>query len=413
MNGTPLAAQSPKTPAAPGAGFAHGGVADGGAAKRRYVHTPIASSSQVYRGTTEQWIRLARRGKKRSELLKVANALEDAGYIKEARRCWSCGRWYKLGRCPNGGHRLEPQPCNSMFCADCAARRSRSLLPRILQRCRKRGKRYWFLTLTLPSIPSLSRGQLDRLIKSFARLRRSSTWSHVKIVGRTWVGVTGGLYSIECTFNKQSGAWHPHIHALIEIPANHPGDWLTALKAEWLRVTGDAKYLHLTPVYGVSKSGKKLYRRVNQRSLKELVKYVTKSADFSDQPERVVEFYEAFQNVRRVQAFGSFVGALKEAEREPGDEQGALKCSCGNTHLHSEFCWQRELIHITQTVELPDGTRQLAFDFAKEMRTSVPESPPWELTPQPVSTHEQRRIEFSGAMPEESEPFPSLFEGVA
>lgn len=255
---------------------------------------------------------------------------------------------------------------------------------------------------------------MDRLIGSFARLRRSSVWREVKFDGENWIGVTGGVYSIECVFNRERGDWHPHIHALIELPKGHPPEWLEFLKAEWLRVTGDAKYLNLTPVYGVSKSGKKLHRRVNRRSLKELVKYVTKSADFSEQPDRVVEFFEAFRNVRRVQAFGSFVGALKEAEREPGDERGLLQCSCGGRHLHSEFYWQKTLVHISDTVELSDGTRQLKFDFAKEIRESVSdESPPWELVPEYVTPHSQRRIEFAGAQPVESVPQPSLFESVA
>jgi Replication protein len=346
--------------------------------------------------------------------LKVADALEAAGYVSESRRLWSCGRWYKLGRCPNGGHRLEPHPCNSLLCADCAVRKSRSLRKRILSRCRRRGKRYWFLTLTVPNTPSLLRGQLDRLIACFAQLRRSSVWNSVKKEKEKWVGVTGGVYSLESTYASESSGWHPHIHALIEMPKGHPPEWLAALKAEWLRVTGDARNLHLTPVYGKSKSGKKLYRRVNLRALKELVKYVTKSADFSDQPERVVEFYEAFRNVRRVQAFGSFVGALKEAEREPGDEQGLLNCSCGGQHLHGEFVWQRALVHISQTVELPDGSRQLAFDFVREMQERPSdESPPWMLTPPQPARVDQWRIEFAGALPAEVVEQPRLFEEVA
>lgn len=182
------------------------------------------------------------------------------------------------------------------------------------------------------------------------------------------------------------------------------------MRAEWLRVTGNAKYVHLTPIYALSKSGKKLYNKVNKKAIRELVKYTTKCADFSKSPERVDEFLTAFKNHRRVQGFGSFQGVEKE-EREPGCDDDAVipGCACGKCAA-SSWKWEAGIVHISETRLMPDGTRQLAFDYVSEMAGSIEESPPgFSLERQAVERDYQERLEFSGAMPEVLESLPQLF----
>ena len=365
-----------------------------------------------FHGTTQEGREIVHRRNRAKHLQDLKDSLDRTGHEKEAHALWTCGRYFSVGRCPDGGHRLAPNPCNSMFCADCAARRSRSLQSRVLSKCQKKGRSYFFLTLTVPNIERLTRGQVDHLIDCFARLRKTRTWKNVK-PSRSGTtdgasngeaqGISGGVYSVECVYNKVKNNWHPHIHALIELPTGKISEaWLDSLKAEWFSITGNAKYLHLMRVYGRSKSGKKLHRRVNRKSLKELVKYVTKCADFADQPDRVSEFLEAFRDVKRIQSFGSFLKVVVEAEREPGDDRGLLACSCGGEHRHSEFKWFRSPVHISQTVLMSDGSRQLKFDFARELESSQPEEPPpWEMTAQQVATSEQKGIEFSGPLPDQ------------
>jgi hypothetical protein len=229
-------------------------------------------------------------------------------------------------------------------------------------------------------------------------------------VGGKYVGISGGIYSVECVYNRARDDWHPHIHAILEMPGRNPDGWLVELKAEWLRITGDAKYLNLIPVYGRSKRGKKVYRRVNRKALQEVVKYATKAADFADSPERVCEFLRAFKDVRRVQAFGSFLGVFKKPEREPGDEGKSLKCSCGKEHPRDAFRWQHNPVSITKTVEMQDGTRQLKFAFAEELVEQAMWHPPEFVleSPSPVRS-EQKRLGFGGALPAVSEEQPSLF----
>jgi hypothetical protein len=393
------------------AGVARGGAAEGGARGARYLDTPLATSAQrVFRGTTLDGEILARIAFRKKVVEEVVASLNGVGEEDEAKRLSCCGSWFRYGVCPDGGHRTEPNPCNSMFCVNCSERRSEKWLKRILERCKTPGRKCWLLTLTVPNIPELSRDQLDRLSGHFKQLRRSKVWKRVKLVKGKWRGVTGGVVSVECVYSVKRNDWHPHLHALIELPKDHPDDWLDQLKAEWLRVTGDAYVLKLVPVYGRTKRGKKLFRTVNRAGLKEVVKYVTKAASFSRSPERVGEFLQAFKHVRRVQTFGSFHGALKNVEREPGDDGVELKCSCGKTHYHDQFEWSGRPVHISETIVGSNGERQLKWDFWKEVAGSVEESPPvLKLESPPCVRAEQKRLEFSGALPGVSEELPSLF----
>jgi hypothetical protein len=141
-----------------------------------------------------------------------------------------------------------------------------------------------------------------------------------------------------------------------------------------------------------------------------VLKYVTKAADFADLPQVVLEFWDAYENVRRVQGFGSFFGALKDEEREPGDDGRELKCSCGKSHYHSQFAWMSRPVHISETKAMPDGTRQLKWDFWVGLDDLPDESPPeFALMRQEVERHKQHRLSFSGALPGVSEELPSLF----
>jgi hypothetical protein len=422
---SPLQPLAGKLPPVPLAGFAKGNEGGRGAREARYVHNPIATSSvKVFCGTTLDGERIERK-KRRNELTdQLFNSMWALGREKEAKAFISCGNRFRKYAAPCGGYRLEPLGCNSPFCVNCAVPRSNRLIRKILPLCRKEGKRYWFLNLTTPHVQLLSRDAVDRLVEQFATLRASSVWAKVKCVGGTWVGVSGGIYSLECTRNEgfryqrtkdTSGrvlitrtpdssmrGWHLHLHTLVELPEEHPDEWLDQLKAEWFRITEGARNLRLTRVFAITKSGRTLYGKVNHRSLKELCKYVTKAVSFAWSPALVDEFLNAFKNVRRVQAFGSFFGALKDAEREPGEECDELKCSCGGTHARKEFRATRTIVHIRDTMRRADGFVQMRFEFAAEMRESVPESPPpWYLTPEEVWRDAQTRIEFAGPMPAE------------
>lgn len=68
---------------------------------------------------------------------------------------------------------------------------------------------------------------------------------------------------------------------------------------------------------------------------KEVLKYITKSADFCDLPEAVEGFYNAARGARLIQTFGSWYGVdidLYSCAAHPED-WGELKCDCGQNHF--------------------------------------------------------------------------------
>jgi hypothetical protein len=374
---------SKRAPLVPADGVPAGRGAGGSGA---YVHTDsnifrkislaTLPRSLVFEGTTLEG-ELRERNRRRFHLVhQVFHALYQAGEDEpdlrdHARRLFGCGQWVKRIDFACGTYRLVPCACNSIFCQDCSAKRSRPIVERILQQL-DRKKRYWFLTITVENWRTLTREQLSGLTEKFSKLRETDEWKK---------HVTGGIYSVEATFNRQRGDWHPHFHVLIETDRRLPRSWIYRLRVLWRRLTG-SHVINLQPLYGRDKKGRKT-RKINRRALCELVKYATKAADFSHDPGRVVEFFRAFQNVRRVQGFGSFYGTCS---REPGcegpDEQenGLVGCNCGSCEW-SDGTPSPTLFHISKTFLNPDGVRQLRlFDSGIDPPKilSDPDPPPLE-----------------------------------
>jgi hypothetical protein len=301
-----------------------------------------------------------------------------------------------------------------MFCPECANRRSRPLIKKLSSMVNRPGRSYWFLTLTVPNTENLSRQDISDISEQFAELWQSWVFQEVEDENGKPFRIYGGVRSIECVYEPESGTWHPHIHVLLECPRRLPWWWLTLLKAAWLRITGDGRYLRLQRAYTVTKRGKKKYNHLNGKALRELCKYVTKCAEFAGNHLLVDEFLRAFKGVRRTQCFGSFHGACApEFEREPGDdrpedwEAQARLSDDGYRRLPFRAT-------LADTRMQSDGSRQLTFDFMERVRKYIEAAdPPWGLEAEDIPSSEQTRIEFAGAMPEKSERQPSLFTDAA
>jgi hypothetical protein len=301
-------------------------------------------------------------------LAAVSFALQRSGDGKEKQsglNLLRCGRWFRqleFPKCEGQTKKLVPFHCDSMFCPECAGRRSKTLQDRILGKIDQKKFDYFFLTLTVKSWEALTREAIDRLIGMLRELRESDDWRDA--------GIVGGVYSIEATYTR--AGWHPHLHILIEVRKRALSrDFLARFKMRWLAITGDSYVLHLEKLHGINAKGRKV-RRIDARSLRELVKYATKAAGFSHQPNRVLEFYRAFKNVRRAQAFGSYLGSLGEDKEEKAKKSNEfIGCACGKCRWKDAVpCG---LYHVSQTELRADGERQLklfAFD------SSPPESPP-------------------------------------
>ncbi|MCL7965753.1 MAG: protein rep [marine benthic group bacterium] len=121
--------------------------------------------------------------------------------------------------------------CKSRLCPRCSRIRANELLQQLRFYAEKIDAPR-FLTLTLKSSDDPLREQLLRLRRCFAKLRRTKLWKN---------RVTGGLYTVEVTFNRKSQQWHPHIHAIIDgqyVPQDE-------LKAAWIKASGDSEIVDI------------------------------------------------------------------------------------------------------------------------------------------------------------------------
>lgn len=353
----PMQPVGSKTPApSPRAGFARGG--EGG--RGPYVHTYTQHlASGIYEGSTTQYYERQRKRKRFHTVAQICGSLWKIGEEDHAKALMGCGNWWNCYKSPCGTVKLVPCHCNSPFCPDCCNRRSIDLQKRISDKLNQSQHDYWHLVITVVSWDDLSKPALKRLGKQLARLRESEVWKEQ---------VTGGVYSIEVTWNEENGSWHPHFHVLIETPKKLPMDWIKRLRAEWLRITGDSHYIRLERMYGVDKKGRKT-RHINRRAVREIVKYATKAASFATRPELVRQFLDAFKNARRMQAFGSFLGVVKQAEKDTAEKEiPEVGCACGKCERDQFHLFKR--VHVSETRLMADGSRQL-----KLFDTGPPEVP--------------------------------------
>lgn len=370
--GVPLGAhvqpeRSKSAPLDPAEGVPAGRGAGGSGA---YVHTHRNISPYQFDGRTVDERDRDRNRKRYKTLGQVSWALQKSGDAKEKEvglRLLACDRWFRRITFPCGTSKLVPYHCDSMFCPQCASRRSKILQDRILDKIDQKKFDYFFLTLTVRSWEALSREKIDRLVGMFREFRAADDWRDA--------GITGGVYSIESTHTR--AGWHPHLHVLLEVrKGSLSRDFLDRFKKLWFSITGDSHVLHLAKLHGIDEKRRKV-RRIDARSLRELVKYATKAASFSDRPDLVLEFHRAFKNVRRAQAFGSFLGFLGEPDDDEGAENSDdfVGCACSECKWSNGF--PSGLFHISQTKIDATGERQLklfAFD-------SSPPNPPPEPEP--------------------------------
>ena len=334
-----------------------------------YVHTHRNISPYQFDGRSVDERDRDRNRVRYKTLAQVSFALQRSGDSKEKEvglRLLACDRWFRRITFPCGTSKLVPYHCDSMFCPECAGRRSKLLQDRILAKIDQKKFDYFFLTLTVKSWEALTREAIDRLIGMFREFRDADDWRDA--------GIVGGVYSVESTHTR--AGWHPHLHVLIEVRKGSLSlDFLKRFKQLWLSITGDSHVLNLKKLHGIDEKRRKV-RRIDARSLRELVKYATKAASFSDRPDRVLEFYRAFKNVRRAQAFGSFLGFLGESEEEKTEDPNEfVGCKCSECKWSNGF--PSGLFHISQTTVDQNGDRQLklfAFD-------SSPPNPPPEPAP--------------------------------
>lgn len=118
-----------------------------------------------------------------------------------------CGTdaWVLREKTEDGRLKVASCTCKDRFCVPCADTRSARIANRIRDRVPQTG--ITFLTLTLADADKPLSELLDKILKSFRRLR---TW-------RQWKNrVKGGVAFLETKWNAAKQRWHPHLHVIME-----------------------------------------------------------------------------------------------------------------------------------------------------------------------------------------------------
>jgi hypothetical protein len=93
--------------------------------------------------------------------------------------------------------------------------------------------------------------------------------------------------------------------------------------------------------------------RDREKAAFEVLKYITKVADFSDSAPAVEAFCDAVKGARLIQTFGSWYGAQFDTVFDPNhlDDWGERHCACGLN------CWQKAGVYMRRDVEMDEAGR--------------------------------------------------------
>jgi hypothetical protein len=109
--------------------------------------------------------------------------------------------------------------------------------------------------------------------------------------------------------------------------------------------------------------------RDREGAAREVLKYITKAADFSDIPDAVEQFSNATRGARLVQTFGSWYGAKFDTDFDPNhlDDWGEMKCTCGLN------MWERMGVFYRRDVEMEaSGRWHVKASLGHQCRGTVP-----------------------------------------
>lgn len=240
----------------------------------------------------------------------IAARLAEIGYGEMAARLVNCQAQvdrlkYRL---PDGSVTYRHQAserCQCRLCQPCAARRAARLQFKYRDALAQFAEGLYghHLVLTLKNSEHLpDRRRVSKLLRN---LWRSKVW-------KQYGGIAGGLYSIETTYNKESGGFHAHVHCLIftraEMPYYNSGRQFWTQEANqaiadvWLRLTGDSFI-----VRGQKWNGE----------TKEMLKYMAKGSELVGMGNDALAEYVAWTHrARMVSTFGKLYGLAGRIEKE-------------------------------------------------------------------------------------------------
>jgi plasmid rolling circle replication initiator protein Rep len=170
--------------------------------------------------------------------------------------------------------------------------------------------RWLFLTLTVKNCPVEElRSTLTHLNKSFVRLTKLKDWP-----------ADGWIKSVEVTRGRDGNA-HPHLHALLMVPASYFGAAYIS-QTRWVEMWRSSARLDYNPQTHVKAIAK---HQSPTQIIPEILKYQVKESDLVANREWFLELTKQLHKTRAVAVGGVLRGYMKELEREPEDLVGNTK----------------------------------------------------------------------------------------
>lgn len=227
----------------------------------------------------------------RAKVIDAFLASNNPALVKRAAKLGMCGVSpairLELGRRPA----LCPGRCRDRLCPLCSRLRAQQVRFRVKALVAK-ADAVRFITLTIKR-DDLSLGErIDRLLKAFCDLRRRSFWKQRQ---------RGGLFVVETTRGGEGEHWHVHLHVLVE------GDYMekSALRAEWLAVTGDSSIIDIKATHS------------REKAVAYVCKYVSKGSDVDKwDDETLCEYAVGVHRRRLMGTFGKWHKVDVNEERE-------------------------------------------------------------------------------------------------
>src|SRR6266702_4895383 len=128
-----------------------------------YLDTPIGTSHpQIFVGSTLEYLESERNKRRFKSIMQVVHSLARCDREEQARALLCCGKFFERINFPCGSYKLITHYCDSVFCPNCAARRSKPLQQRILKRLNQTKYDYWHVTVTVVNWFTRTRKALSR-----------------------------------------------------------------------------------------------------------------------------------------------------------------------------------------------------------------------------------------------------------
>ncbi|HVW78778.1 MAG TPA: protein rep [Alloacidobacterium sp.] len=193
-----------------------------------------------------------------------------------------------------------------------------------------------------------------RLEFDWLRLWSGKRWGQKPRSDAPQQAIAGDVYDFEewvrLTRKMKTRQWSEAQKRYVDIDTISPQE--LAVRKQWN--TENRRVCDIKPVYD------------REGAAFEVLKYITKSADFADIPEAIEPFCNAVKGARLIQTFGSWYGVKLECDAT-GPDWGELTCSCGVN------AWKRMGVFYRSDVEMDgDGRWRLKRPHNHKSMGTVP-----------------------------------------